>query len=161
MRGKITVAVILIGSALFYWYAFWFFNSLSPADVRFNINRQVVPDNVSEQALFPQVVLNHTRQSEPVEKGQAREATYTVADGTPLRFAVVKFADAEAATQSLADEVKDCTSVPHTEAKFPYTLIECKTAGLRSFRWVNGIYRFEAETSIEELLLRFVNNYPY
>src|SRR5947208_428393 len=129
MRGKITVAVILIGSALFYWYAFWFFNSLSPADVRFNMNREAVPASVTASDLLPLVNFDHTRQSAPVDTGHGWEATYTVADGTPLRFNVTKFPDADSAKKSLEDYNKECTPTAHTDARVPYIFLECKTTG--------------------------------
>jgi hypothetical protein len=169
MRGKITIVVLLVGSALFYWYAFWYFNSVSSADIRFNLLRKPITNDMNDVALFPVAVGDFRLQGAPsTQTGEVITETvdYAAVSDKPLHFTVRKFADATTAKQ-FNDSYKECISVPHADAKVPYVYYECKEGQSSSaptkyaFTWINGLYRFDASATDVEQLVRFVNGYPY
>ena len=159
MRGKITVVVLLVGSVLFYGWGFWFLYIQASPDLRFNINRQAVPATLEDIRLLPAQVGDFKLTTGPTQTGSGLTAGYAPADGTPFRFSVTPFVDNQSALAMLNTGGSGCKTTPHAEAKIPYVYNECQ--GKQGFTWINGRYRFDAETSDLELALRFVNTYPY
>src|SRR5258708_32532986 len=53
MRGSVLVGILLAASAVFAVFAFWFLFSLTPADQRFNQQRNAVPDGGTLTEMLP------------------------------------------------------------------------------------------------------------
>ncbi len=168
MRGKLIVGIMLAGGIVMLGVYVWFFSSTSPIDERFNLERTPITPDTDAAWLLPERVGDFFRRSlTPVARDAQDQlqgsATYSQNGGQLIIVTVQSIAGQHIQTAPL-EALTDSSFKLHPEAKFPYGY---RASGEGSpgdtFIWVNGTWVFQASTpqANSELLLEFVNGYPY
>jgi hypothetical protein len=170
-RGKWLVAVILAGSLLFLAFALWYFLTQSPPDQRFNMARDSVPASAQITDLLPSELDDFSRNGSLVAAGSnGSSATYVNTNDNTHRAALTVKAITPPTTTGLSDALKAATcgdgsgtSTVHADAHPPFAYATCaQNADVGSnFVWINGPWLFSATSSDPEVLVEFVNLYPY
>jgi hypothetical protein len=170
MRGKIVVAVLVIGALIFFGFGLYYFNAPSAPDARFNMNRAKIPADASDTLFFPSPPNGFLRSThQPLVPGtQGRpmgSATYNY-DTTTIDFLIqsIKGMDPKQAINSLnlleACQHTAATITVHPEPTVPFRYSQCP-GGIYEFAWVNGDWFFRASSTDQDTLLKFVNAYPF
>jgi hypothetical protein len=86
--------------------------------------------------------------------------TYVDDGGTPLQFSATQVTDRTQAVSALNAPIDGCDKITvHADAVIPYVYAGCADA--YTFVWINGNYRFKAQSTDPVFLVFFVNAYPY
>jgi hypothetical protein len=153
MRGRLTIFVLLAGSAVFTVFAYWYFYTSSPVDRRFNQLRRAVPENT---VLVAPKVGDFHLEGEP----GGTTGKYSDMTGSAVTFTAINIGDHAKAVDELNAPINDCDKLNlHPDAKISYVYAGCPNN--HTFAWVNGTHRFEAQSPDLALLIYFVNAYLY
>jgi hypothetical protein len=170
-RGKWLVAIILGGSLLFLAFALWYFFTQSPPDQRFNMARAQIPAQTGVADLLPPELDEFKRDAAPTT-GEGSSGLYVNTNDSSHRvtFAVRQIASADSGG-NVSDTLRtalcsDGSGTPalHPDAAVPFGYATCAPTGPdtgANFVWINGRWLFSATSADPEVLILFVNVYPY
>src|SRR5258708_5053314 len=176
MRGSVLVGILLAASAIFALFAFWFLFNLTPADQRFNQQRNAVPAGVTLTEMLPDPMGDFARLT-PQVAPDASEVAATYGDTNVRVNITIKPLKGQNQQQEIASNLavphcKKATDNPsttsHLDGKVPFVYTECASDALigggdatYNFTWLDNDYLFSADSTDPEVLLRFVNAYPH
>jgi len=176
MSGKTLVIFLLAVSGVFAAVAFWFLFSLTPADQRFNQQRNAVPPGTTLTEMLPDMLDDFSRLTPPVAP-QAAEVAATYGNENFRVNITIKPLNSQDPQQEIKDNLTepsckvpgdDPSTTTHLDGKVAFIYTECASDALIGggdstyiFTWLDDNYLFSADAGDPEGLLRFVNAYPH